>query len=111
MLAIVQQLVNGIAQTRGTNQMKRFSLITTTAVVIAFVIMLSLALDAEASRRKPTPLGLWIQSIQHTERAERMGCNIAPPYSTLCWEHVVSRSGRIVRTVYYTQPPKGWTAK
>jgi hypothetical protein len=80
----------------------------TTVIVIALVLALALSLQAEASGRKPTPLGLWVQSIQHTERAERMGCNIAPPYSTRCWEHILDSKGRITRTVYHYAPPKGW---
>jgi len=78
-----------------------------TLVAIALILAILLTWnDAEAAGRKPTPLGLWVQSIQHTERAERMGCNVAPPYSTVCSEHIVDNKGRITRTVYHYAPPK-----
>jgi len=77
-------------------------------IVLALAAALLIALDAEAGGRKTTPLGLWVQSIQHTERAERMACNIKHPYSTVCWEHITDNRGRITRTVYHYAPPKGW---
>jgi hypothetical protein len=79
-----------------------------TLIVIVIVAALLISIDAEAQTRKPTSLGLWVQSIQHTTRAERMGCNVAPPYSTRCWEHITDSQGRITKTVYHYAPPKGW---
>ena len=69
--------------------------ITATMCAFALVVILSATVAAQS---QPTRLGLWAQARGRTAAGATIGCNIRPPYSTYCWQHIVDASGKIVAT-------------
>ena len=67
--------------------------ITASLVALALVVILSATVSAQA---QPTRLGLWAQAQGRTAAGATIGCNIRPPYSTYCWQHIVDANGNIV---------------
>ena len=67
--------------------------ITASLIALALVAILSATVAAQS---QPTRLGLWAQAQGRTANGATIGCNIRPPYSTYCWQHIVDASGNIV---------------
>ena len=67
--------------------------ITASLIALALVVILS---DVVSAQAQPTRLGLWAQAQGRTAAGAALGCNVRPPYSTYCWQHIVDASGNIV---------------
>ena len=67
--------------------------ITASLIALVLVVILSATVAAQS---QPTRLGLWAQAQGRTAAGATIGCNIRPPYSTYCWQHIVDASGNIV---------------
>lgn len=78
--------------------------ITATIIAVLLTIILSATVAAQA---QPTRLGLWAQARGRTAAGATIGCNIRPPYSTYCWQHIVDASGNIVATRHRYQLANG----
>ena len=78
--------------------------ITATMCAFALVVILSATVAAQA---QPTRLGLWAQAQGRTANGATIGCNIKPPYSTYCWQHIVNAKGEIVFVRHYVQMANG----
>jgi len=64
-------------------------------------LLLTVAIAGIATAQDSTTLGRWVQS-QPSHVQKRIGCDLRPPYSRYCWEHVTV-DGRIVGTIHYRQ--------
>ena len=78
--------------------------ITASLIAFALVVILSGTVAAQA---QPTRLGLWAQAQGRTAAGVTIGCNIRPPYSTYCWQHITNASGKIVATRHRYQLANG----
>lgn len=78
--------------------------ITATIAAIALVVILTATVAAQS---QPTRLGLWAQAQGRTSAGATIGCNIRPPYSTYCWQHIVDASGKIIATRHRYQLANG----
>jgi hypothetical protein len=78
--------------------------ITASLIALALVVILSATVSAQA---QPTRLGLWAQAQGRTANGATIGCNIRPPHSTYCWQHIVDASGKIVATRHRYQLADG----
>jgi hypothetical protein len=76
--------------------------------MLFLVAILAATMSATAlAQSQPTRLGLWAQAQGRTAAGATIGCNIAPPYSTYCWRHIVDASGDIVAVRHYVQMANG----
>lgn len=66
----------------------------TKATILALLATLIMSATVSA-QAQPTRLGLWAQAQGRTAAGATIGCNIRPPYSTYCWQHIVD-DGKIV---------------
>lgn len=79
---------------------------TLRALIIVAALVATMSATAVA-QSQPTRLGLWAQAQGRTAAGATIGCNIAPPYSTYCWRHIVDVSGDIVAVRHYVQMANG----
>jgi len=79
---------------------------TLAAAIAATILTVAIATSALA-QAQPTRLGLWAQAQGRTAAGAAIGCNIAPPYSTYCWQHIVNAKGEIVSVRHHVQMANG----
>ena len=77
-----------------------------TATIAALLLTVAIATSSLA-QSQPTRLGLWAQAQGRTAAGAAIGCNIKPPYSTYCWQHIINAKGDIVSVRHHVQMPNG----